>query len=126
MLALMLFLGLSLAQEPAATPAVPAPPPQIEQVASTATLTRDVTLVRWPDGDAAVTSLPAGTEVEVVMQEGDKIRVRKDLDFGWVAADAVGTQAPAALPDSAASGDAASGDAAPADAPPPADASTEG
>ncbi|RME20381.1 MAG: hypothetical protein D6798_20605 [Deltaproteobacteria bacterium] len=103
MLALVLTLGLALAQEPAEDSSAARPTlPAIELVAPSTTLTRDVPLMRWPDSDVEVTRLPAGTEVEVVYREGDRVRVRKDLDFGWVPADAIGTPTPAAPPDRAA------------------------
>ncbi len=85
-----------LAQEPATADTRPAAPPVIEEIAPTAWLVEDSKLLRWPDAEAEVTSLPAGTEVEVILREGDKARVRKDLDFGWVPQSAVSDQPPAA------------------------------
>lgn len=90
---LLSLLPTARAQAP--TSALPAPP-VIEEVIPTAWITREVPLARWPDADAAVRTLAAGDEVEVVLREGERVRVRRELDFGWVPADAVADQPPAA------------------------------
>lgn len=42
--------------------------------------------VRWPDVTAVSVTLAQGDRVEVLAREGDKVRVRKGTDFGWVPA----------------------------------------
>jgi hypothetical protein len=49
---------------------------------------------RWPDVAAVSLTLAAGDEVEVVLRDGDKVRVRKGSDFGWVASGALTSQEP--------------------------------
>lgn len=98
MTALLLCTGLALAQAPTSPPSLTAPPIPIEAVAQTWWLVQDVELQRWPDGGPAVEALKAGTEVELILTDGDKSRVRKDLSFGWVPSSAVSTQPPATPP----------------------------
>ena len=45
-----------------------------------------VDAVRWPDVTAVSVSLAEGDRVEVLAREGDKVRIRKGTDFGWVPA----------------------------------------
>lgn len=42
--------------------------------------------VRWPDVTTVSVTLVEGDKVEVLARDGDKVRVRKGTDFGWVAA----------------------------------------
>lgn len=48
-----------------------------------------VDAVRWPDGAAVAVKLGTGDQVEVLLRDGDRVRVRKGTDFGWVAASAL-------------------------------------
>lgn len=45
--------------------------------------------VRWPDVTTVSVTLAEGDKVEVLVRDGDKVRVRKGTDFGWVAATAL-------------------------------------
>lgn len=51
--------------------------------------------VRWPDATVVSVKLATGDEVEVLATDGDKVRVRKGVEFGWVAAASLTTVAPA-------------------------------
>jgi len=42
--------------------------------------------VRWPDVATVSVTLVEGDRVEVLVRDGEKLRVRKGTDFGWVAA----------------------------------------
>jgi hypothetical protein len=55
--------------------------------------------VRWPDVPTVSVKLTAGDEVEVMVRDGDKVRVRKGNDFGWVAATALTDVAPPKVED---------------------------
>lgn len=46
--------------------------------------TEEVQGVRWPDSAAVTVKLAANDRVEVLVVEGEKARVRKGADFGWV------------------------------------------
>lgn len=62
---------------------------------------------RWPDAAVVTVRLEPGDEVEVLARKDDKVRVRKGVDFGWVAATALTAVAPAApAPDPTAEGGA--------------------
>ncbi len=52
--------------------------------------------VRWPDVTAVSLRLAEGDKVEVLVRDGEKVRVRKGTDFGWVAATALTNVEPAA------------------------------
>ena len=51
---------------------------------------------RFIDSEASSMVVPPGSEVEVVAEQGDKVRIRYQTSFGWVAADALTDQAPVA------------------------------
>ena len=40
--------------------------------------------VRWPGSTVTVTDVELNERVEVVLVDGDMVRIRKNLDFGWV------------------------------------------
>ena len=42
--------------------------------------------VRWPDVATVSITLAEGDRVEVLVRDGENVRVRKGTDFGWVAA----------------------------------------
>lgn len=44
---------------------------------------------RWMDVADVSVELAAGDRVEVLVRDGDKVRVRKSTSFGWVAASAL-------------------------------------
>lgn len=82
--AALLLLGLGTST--ALAQGAPSLPPTLIGAPSTATvpLAADASLKRWPDGDAVVAELTAGTPVVVVLEDGDMVRVRHELEFGWV------------------------------------------
>lgn len=45
--------------------------------------------VRWPDVTTVSVTLTEADRVEVLVRDGEKVRVRKGTDFGWVAASAL-------------------------------------
>jgi len=45
--------------------------------------------VRWPDVTTVSVSLEEADRVEVLVRDGEKVRVRKGTNFGWVAASAL-------------------------------------
>lgn len=48
---------------------------------------------RWPDSPKGISlTVAAGDELEVLARDGDKVRVRKGPDFGWVDAKFLGAQ----------------------------------
>ncbi len=66
--------------------------------ADDAWMTQDAVLVRWPAAvmeDAPTTArVDEGQKVEVVLRDGDQVRVKAVEDFGWVAADKVTDEDP--------------------------------
>ncbi len=73
---LFLFVSLARAAEPAWT-------------------TREVPLHRWDDGEITVATLEPSSRVEVLVTDGDKTRVRRGIDFGWIPSDALTRDEPA-------------------------------
>ena len=71
--------------------------------------TAAVDLARWPGSDVISTALKAGDKVEIVVDDGDLVRVRRGAEFGWVKASALSDTAPEA--------EAPPAEAPPADAP---------
>ena len=57
--------------------------------------TAAVDLLRWPDGEVVSTALKEGDKVEIVVDDGALVRVRRGANFGWVRASALSTTAPA-------------------------------
>ena len=53
-----------------------------------------VSATRWADSGIVSLDLAPGTEVEVVAEVGDKLRIRSKTSFGWVEASMVTDQAP--------------------------------
>ncbi|MCK6504765.1 hypothetical protein L6R53_15395 [Myxococcota bacterium] len=92
---LLLLVGLALAQAPASSPAAPPASATAELVTPTWWLSREAPLARWAGQAPVVATLPAGTEVTLVLRDGDQARVRHGLDFGWVPADALSDAPPA-------------------------------
>jgi hypothetical protein len=43
-----------------------------------------VTLQRWPGVEGSSAAVEAGRRVEVILQDGDQVRVRSGTDFGWL------------------------------------------
>ncbi len=75
-----------------------------------------VTAARWPESDKPVAfPLEAGERVEVLARQGDKVRVSKGPEFGWVPAASLTEQAP--TPDLPLDIDADAASAPPAEAP---------
>ena len=63
---------------------------------------KDADLLRWADGKAVSAQVHQGDEVEVLLRENGKARVRKGTDFGWLAEanlSAIPVSAPLDLPD---------------------------
>jgi hypothetical protein len=52
--------------------------------AADAWLTADAPLLRWPDAEVVVSQLTAGTQVELLVEQDGRWRVRKGADFGWI------------------------------------------
>lgn len=66
------------------------------------TLAREVPLARWSDRpEVVVATLPAGTELSLVLTQGELARVRHGIDYGWVPLDAlqaIGAETPTVTP----------------------------
>jgi len=58
-------------------------------------VTAPVEGVRWPDVTTVSVTLAEGDKVEVLVRDGDKARVRKGTDFGWIPAADLTDVAPA-------------------------------
>lgn len=58
----------------------------------------DVEAVRWPDVTTVSLKLKKGDEVETLLKDGERVRVRKGFDFGWVPATSLTEAAPVAAP----------------------------
>lgn len=56
---------------------------------------------RFPDADVAGPSFDANLRVEVLVHDGDRLRVRDGDDYGWIAASAVTASAPDPMSDPA-------------------------
>jgi hypothetical protein len=54
--------------------------------------------VRWLDSDTVSVRLAEGDRVEVLIRDGERVRVRKGVEFGWVAASALTDVEPVAPP----------------------------
>ncbi|MES2644516.1 MAG: hypothetical protein V4850_33825 [Myxococcota bacterium] len=61
--------------------------------------------MRWPDMTTVSVSLEEADRVEVLVRDGEKVRVRKGTNFGWVAASALTNVEPIAPPVEGAEGD---------------------
>jgi hypothetical protein len=57
--------------------------------------TTTVKLQRWQDAPIVAAELEPNTRVEVLFEEGPLVRVRRGMDFGWVAKDALTDVPPA-------------------------------
>ncbi len=59
---------------------------------------RDVALLRWPpavmEGAPKTAEVSAGARLEIVLDDGEQVRVLLGDDFGWVPADALSREAP--------------------------------
>ncbi len=101
---LLLCLSLStpaLAQDGALAGATPGQTLTGAQAETLGWTTGPVELKRFPDADAVTLALPADAQVTVVLVDGDRYRVRRGTDFGWLAADQLSLLPPAsALPPS--------------------------
>lgn len=64
--------------------------------AEDAWLVRAVEAVRWPDAPQVSVTLAEGDQVAVVYRMDGLVRVRKEDRYGWVPADALAAEAPAA------------------------------
>ena len=94
MLTILLFVAAGLAQEPASASA-----PASDAAAtgpSHVWTTESVGLKRFADADGVLVTFDAGEKLEVVVKDGDVLRVRRGTDFGWVPADKVTEEAPSA------------------------------
>jgi len=58
--------------------------------------TEAVSLTRWQGDDTTAASVDAGSKIQVVLEDGDMIRVRSGTDFGWISRDKLTTQEPTA------------------------------
>lgn len=83
----VLMLASALAQ-----PAMPLSlgAPTVVTPAGSHVLAREVPMARWFDRpELVVSTLPAGTEITLVLTQGELTRVRHGIDFGWVPTDAL-------------------------------------
>ncbi len=83
MTALMLICSLGLAQEETAPP-----------LSGYVWTTEEVTLSRWLDADLTSGQVSEDTRVEVVLVDGDQVRIRSGLSFGWVPLTALDPSSP--------------------------------
>ena len=89
MLFTLIGLFSALAQQP---PVVEVPPDNAgtEEPLTEASLpayvytTQAVTLLRWLGNDTPSGQVDAGRRIEVIVEDGDMVRVRSGTDFGWV------------------------------------------
>ena len=98
MLASILFLLAALAQDapPAELPQVELPEEDVESQALPAYVytTEAVTLLRWLGNDTPAAQVDAGRRIEVIVEDGDMVRVRSGTDFGWINRDKLTVDAP--------------------------------
>ncbi|NOY25450.1 MAG: hypothetical protein GXP62_06210 [Oligoflexia bacterium] len=95
---------LSTALSTVALAQAPVLPPQLAPITTSSLsaavqtpthwLSRDVPLLRWPDGQGTVAMLDAGQPVTIILTDKDQVRIRHGLDYGWVPLDAVTDQSP--------------------------------
>jgi hypothetical protein len=64
-------------------------------------VTEATTAVRFADGTGVGPTLAVGDRVDLVVQDGDKARIRKDDHYGWVPATVLSAEAPPPAPGSA-------------------------
>ena len=57
--------------------------------------TAEVKLKRWPDAEAISATLAPDRKVEVIYEDGDWVRVRDVLNFGWAPRASLTATAPA-------------------------------
>ncbi|MFT5687138.1 MAG: hypothetical protein ACI8RZ_008095 [Myxococcota bacterium] len=53
--------------------------------------------VRWPGSTVTVTDIELNERIEVVLVDGDQVRIRKNLDFGWVPTASLTAEDPTAV-----------------------------
>jgi hypothetical protein len=88
MTALLLSL-LSFAQDTTAQAALP--------LSGYVWATESLKPLRWPGSTVTVTEVAQDERVEVVLVDGGLVRIRKNLDFGWVPAASLTASDPTAL-----------------------------
>jgi hypothetical protein len=95
---LIALLSLAWAQAPSAPsglqPLMPMPGLSMRASADARWFVADTASVRFPGETVAGPAFTAGTEVEVIVTEGDQVRVHKDERYGWVPAAALTATAP--------------------------------
>jgi hypothetical protein len=69
--------------------------------AEDAFVTAETPSKRFPDADTAGPTFAANTQVEVLVHDGARVRVRDGDDFGWIAATAISADAPDPMSDPA-------------------------
>ena len=89
------LIAVAAAQAPGLPPLLPMPGLSMPRSADARWLVADTQSVRFPEGDVEGPLLLAGTEVEVIVTDGDRVRVRKDDRYGWVPASALTDVSPA-------------------------------
>jgi hypothetical protein len=90
---LVALLSFALAQAPP-QPLLPMPGFGARPSAEARWLVADTASQRFPGEEIAGPTFTAGTEVEVIVTDGDRVRVRKDEQYGWVPASALTDAAP--------------------------------
>lgn len=63
-------------------------------LAETMYVQRPIDAARWVDAPGVSLKLEAGEEVEVLLRERERARVRRATEFGWVAIADLGPEAP--------------------------------
>lgn len=78
----MLLSQITLAQDTTSPEAAP-------ELTGYVWATEPLKPVRWQGSTVSVTDVELNERVEVVLVDGDQVRIRKNLNFGWVAASAL-------------------------------------
>src|SRR5687768_8435035 len=92
---LVTLLSVAWAQAPGGLqPLLPTPGITLRSSADARWLVADTASQRFPGEDVPGPTITAGTEVVVIVTEGDRVRVHKDDQYGWVPASALTAVAP--------------------------------
>ena len=87
---LLATLMSAFAQAPALPPMLPMPGLSVSPKSADARwVVADTPSQRFPEGDVKGPTFTAGTEVELIVADGDRVRVRASDKYGWVPASAL-------------------------------------
>lgn len=96
LLTLLLLSSLTLAPARAQTPATTSFSLTTASAApEQRTVLQDLALIRWPGAELTTGDVKAGDVVDVILRDGELVRVRKGTTFGWLPATALGELAQA-------------------------------